>query len=190
MPRLFTAIELPEDTAAELHALHQPIAGARWIDPDEYHLTLRFAGDIDNGLAREFTANLAGIEVDAFELTVLGLGAFGGDDPHTVWAGIAPSPALDRLAKAHEKAARDAGLPPEKRAFKPHITLARLKHARVDAVARFLNRFSGYRSEPFFVAQTVLMSSRPLVGGGPFAIEERFPLRGGVYVSEDNEASW
>jgi 2'-5' RNA ligase len=190
MPRLFSAIELPDEVRAELYGLHQPLPSARWLKPDDYHLTLRFAGDIDNGLAREFVANLASVNVDAFELTVAGLGAFGGNDPHTVWAGVTPSPALDALARAHEKAARDAGLPPEKRTFKPHITLARMKGSRVDAVAMFLNRYSGYRSEPFFVGQAVLMSSRPMVGGGPYAIEDRFPLRGGLYVSEDSEASW
>jgi RNA 2',3'-cyclic 3'-phosphodiesterase len=190
MPRLFTAIEIPDVVRAELYALHQPLPGARWIDPAEYHLTLRFAGDINNGLAREFAANLASIDIDAFELTVEGLGAFGGNDPHTVYASFAPSPQLDALARAHEKAARDAGLPPEKRAFKPHITLARLRGSRVDAVAQYLTRYSGYRSEPFFAGQAVLMSSRPQTGGGPYAIEERYPLRGGLYVSEDYEASW
>jgi 2'-5' RNA ligase len=190
MPRLFTALELPKEVCAELSALHQPLPGARWLQPADYHLTLRFAGDIDNHLAREFVANLASIDIDAFELTVEGLGAFGGNDPHTVWAGVAPSATLDVLARAHDKAARATGLPPEKRAFKPHITLARLKGSRVDAVAKFLTRYSGYRSEPFFVGQTVLMSSRPLTGGGPYAVEDRFPLRGGLYVSEDYEASW
>ena len=190
MPRLFTALELPGDVRAELYGLHQPLPGARWVKPDDYHLTLRFAGEIEGGMAREFIANLAEIETDAFELTVSGLGAFGGNDPHSVWAGVAPSLALDALARAHEKAARNAGLPPEKHAFKPHITLARLKNARVDAVAQFLTRYSGYRSEPFFVGQAVLMSSRPRVGGGPYAIEDRFPLRGGLYVSDDSAASW
>lgn len=190
MPRLFTAIEIPDEVCAELYGLHQPLPGARWITPDSYHLTLRFAGDIDNLLAREFTANLAEVNVDAFELTVSGLGAFGGNEPRSVWAGVAPCPALDILAKAHEKAARNAGLPPDKRPFTPHITLARLKNSDPQAVAQYLTRYGGYRSEPFFVGQAVLMSSRPGVGGGPYAIEDRFPLRGGLYISEDSDASW
>ncbi|MEQ1669822.1 MAG: RNA 2',3'-cyclic phosphodiesterase [Hyphomicrobium sp.] len=190
MPRLFTALQIPEEICAELHGLHQPLPGARWMQPADYHLTLRFAGDINSGVAREFVANLASVEVDAFEVTVNGLGAFGGNDPHSIWAGVVPNPALDALARAHEKAARDAGLPPDKRPFTPHITLARLKTARVEDVAKFLTRYSGYRSEPFFVAQAVLMSSRPSAGGGPYAIEDRFPLRGGLYLSDDPEAAW
>lgn len=190
MPRLFTALEIPDDIAAELHGLHQPLPGARWIDPQHYHLTLRFVGDIDTMRAREFAANLAELSVDAFELTVSGLGAFGGNDPHAVWAGFAPSAGLDALARAHDKAARAAGIPPDKRPFKPHITLARMRNANVEAVARYLTRFGGYRSEAFFVGQAVLMSSRPGVGGGPYGIEDRFPLRGGLYVAEDGDATW
>ena len=190
MPRLFTAIELPGDVRTELRSLHSHIPGARWIEPANYHLTLRFFGDIGGSVARELIANLAEIEFDVFELRVLSLGVFGGNDPHTVWAGIQPSPQLDALARAHEKAARNAGLLQETRTYKPHITLARLRHARIEDVARFLSRSSGYRSAPFYVARTVLMSSKPGVGGGPYAIEDSFPLRGSGYVGEDADANW
>lgn len=190
MPRLFTAIEIPDDIRDELHRLRLPLPGARWISPESYHITLRFAGDIDNAKAREFTANLTSIEIDGFELRISGLGAFGGDDPHSIWAGVEPEPKLDELVRAHEKAARNAGLAPETRAFRPHVTLARLRHSNAEAVARFLTHYSGYRSEPFFVARTLLMSSRPSVGGGPYGIEDRFPVRGMEFLSEDGEASW
>jgi 2'-5' RNA ligase len=190
MPRLFTAIEIPDDIREELHRLHTPLPGARWIRPENYHITLRFAGDIDTAKAREFVANLANIEIDGFELRLSGLGAFGGDDPHAVWAGVEPNAKLDELARAHEKAARNAGIQPETRAFRPHVTLARLKHSNAEAVARFLTRYGGYRSEPFFVTRTLLMSSRPSVGGGPYGIEDRFPVRGMEFLSEDGEVSW
>jgi 2'-5' RNA ligase len=190
MPRLFTAIELPEDTCEELYRLRMPLPGARWIKPESYHITLRFAGDIANTDAREFADNLARIEPDGFELRVSGLGVFGGDDPHTLWAGVETTPELEELARAHEKAARNAGLPPETRAFKPHVTLARLKHSNVDAIARYLSRYSGYRSAPFFVGRTVLMSSRPGIGGGPYGIEERFPMRGMGFLADEGETAW
>lgn len=192
MPRLFTALAIPDEIAEELSHLHQPLPGARWIDPANYHITLRFAGDITPVQAREFADNLANIEIDAFELTVSGLGAFGGNSPRAIWAGIEANDSLDALARAHEKAARAAGLGIEKRPFKPHVTLARLNAASPENVARFLTRYSGYRSEPFFVAEALLMSSRPSVGGGPYGIEEHFPLRGGLYVDEDDdgEAAW
>lgn len=184
MPRLFTAIELPETVRAELHKLHIPLPGARWVKAQDYHATIRFFGDIEGGTARELTANLAEIEVDAFSVRISGLGAFGGHNPKTVFAEIEATPALEALARAHEKAARNAGLPPEKRPFKPHVTLARLQNSDAIAVARFLNRYSGYRSEPFFVARVALMSSKPFTGGGPYAIEDKYRLRGG-YDSDD-----
>jgi 2'-5' RNA ligase len=190
MPRLFTAIEVPDDIRDELHRLRLPLPGARWLKPESYHVTLRFAGDVTNGVAKEFAANLASIEMDSFELRISGLGAFGGDDPHSIWAGVEPQPRLEELARSHEKAARNAGLAPETRVFRPHVTLARLKHSNAEAVARFLTRTSGYRSEPFFVTRTLLMSSRPGVGGGPYGVEERFPVRGMEFLSEDGDATW
>jgi 2'-5' RNA ligase len=190
MPRLFTAIELPSELRGELYRLHQPLPGARWIHRDNYHVTLRFVGDIPRHEAREFADNLASIEVDPFELRITGLGVFGGNDPHAVWAAVDMSPALEELARAHEKAARNAGFPPEKRPFKPHVTLARLKHSNPQAIARFLTRYGGYRSQPIYVTRTVLMSSRPVTGGGPYAIEDIFPMRGGDFTFEDRDSVW
>lgn len=188
MPRLFTAIELPDNVRAELRQLHLPMPNARWLRPEDYHLTLRFAGDINNSLAEEFAANLAAIDTDAFEIRLSGLGAFGGNDPHNVWVGVEPSHELELLARAHEKAARAAGLTPDTRMFKPHVTLARLKYSSADAVARFFTRFGGYRSEPIYVSEFVLMSSKPMTGGGPYGAVECFPLRGGVFAADDDGA--
>jgi 2'-5' RNA ligase len=180
MPRLFTGIELPDDAREALARLRMPLAGAKWIDPGEMHVTLRFAGDIDNARAADFADALAQIDVDCFEVRISGVGAFGGNDPRVVWAGVEGGEALTELARLHEKAAREAGLQPEPRAFKPHVTLARLRGGRVDAVARVLQHHGAFRLEPFVVERFVLYSSRPQLGGGPYVIEEAFPLRGGM----------
>lgn len=184
MPRLFTAVELPEAVREDLAALEAPLGGARWVEEDNLHLTLRFAGDIDNRTADEFAAALGEIEAEPFSLQIAGLGAFGGNDPRTLYADIEPSPALERLARAHERAARNAGLAPEGRKFKPHVTLARLRHARVDDVARFLQSHGGLRCAPFAVTQFVLLSSRPNVGGGPYVEEAAYPLTLGGFPRE------
>lgn len=189
MPRLFTALPLPEDIRDELMDLEAPLAGAHWIDADDYHLTLRFAGDLDNPVAREFSDNLAAIDSDAFELRLAGVGAFGGKDPRIIYAGVAPSDALDALARAHDRAARNAGIAPARRPFKPHVTLARLKYASPEAVAGFLTRYGGYRSRPFNVTRFDLMSSRPQTGGGPYAVEESFLMRGS-WDAEDPAEDW
>lgn len=189
MARRFTAIEIPEEIRQDLKRMRVPLPGARWIDAQNFHLTLKFAGDIDNRVAREFAQNLARIEPDGFEIRLSGVGSFG-SEPHAIWAGVAPSTELDQLQRLHEKAARDAGLAAEKLQFKPHVTLARLKHANVDAVARFLTRNGAYQSDAFFVTRTLLMSSRPSVGGGPYAIEDSFPMRGMQHLEGDEHAEW
>ena len=179
MPRLFTAIELPEEVQDLLAELEQPLPGAKWVDTGNLHLTLRFFGDVNGGAARDLEAELNGVDTDAFEIHLTGLGVFGGDDPRVLWAGVSPSPALDALARAHERAARNAGLPPEKRPFKAHVTLARLRGASPAQAASYLSQRGMFKTAPFFVGRAVLLSSKPLVGGGPYVIEATYPLRGG-----------
>lgn len=190
MPRLFTAIEIPDALRPELKALHLPLPGARWVKPEDYHLTLRFAGDMNNIVAREFSANLESIEADAFALRLSSVGTFGSHDPRAVWAGVEPSTALDTLARAHERAARNAGLPPEKHSFKAHVTLAHLKNSHPQAVASYLSRYAAFRSEPFAVKNFVLLSSKPVTGGGPYVREETYPLQGGAWAQDDGSVAW
>jgi 2'-5' RNA ligase len=94
------------------------------------------------------------------------------------------------LARANERAARAAGLPPEGRTFKPHVTVARLKYAGPDAIARILGRIGAFRSRPFLVGRFVLFSSRPKVGGGPYVVEAAFPLRGGEFADFQDVEGW
>lgn len=194
MPRLFTGLELPLPVRESLARLRQPLPGARWIDPSELHLTLRFFGDVDNLVARELDGFLDQIGADAFEFSLSGVGAFGGNDPRIVWAGVVPNPQLDALAQANERAARMAGLLPEGRNFQPHVTLARLRNSDATAVARYLQRHGGFRSEPIEVDHFTLFGSKPRTGGGPYSIERRFPLRGFAWNEDDDddegERSW
>ncbi len=176
MPRLFSAIEIPQSIAARLTLLRAGLTGARWIDPENYHLTLRFIGDVDGVTARDFTHALGSIAAAPFELRLNGIGSFGGRKPRAIFAGIAPSDALDTLRRANECAAREAGLPPEGRNFTPHVTLARLRRARADAIAAYLECQGGIAAEPFMVSRFVLYSSRNSVGGGPYVVEAAYDL--------------
>jgi len=185
MPRLFAGIELPKEVCLSLAALRQPLPGAKWIEPEDFHISLRFVGDIDNRAAREFSDELSRIELMAFELRLNGLGAFGGNEPRALWAAVSVEPQLETLARMVERAARSAGLGPEPRNFKPHVTLARLRSTPVELVARFLQRNGAFRSDPFAVNRFVLFSSRPKVGGGPYVVEAGFPLLGGSFDALD-----
>ena len=177
MPRLFAGIEIPEPLARRLSFAKAALPGARWIDPENYHLTLRFIGDVDGAVARDFIQSLGMIEASPFELKLDGLGSFGGNKPRAIWAAIAPSPALESLQRATERAARESGLPPEPRNFKPHITLARLRGSRAGDVAHYLGLRGAFLSEPFPVSRFVLFSARDSIGGGPYVVEAAYLLK-------------
>lgn len=171
MPRLFTGLEIPDHIIDRLAMLRGKLPGARWIDPDRYHITLRFAGDIDDLSARSFASALSEIDFNSFQLAFTGLGSFGGNKPRALWAGLKPSESLLRLQRAHERAARLAGLPAEPRNFAPHVTLARLRDTRPQALAEYLSYFGGFMTEPFTAERFVLFSSRSNQGGGPYVVE-------------------
>jgi RNA 2',3'-cyclic 3'-phosphodiesterase len=190
MPRLFSAIEIPRRIAERLTTLRSGLSGARWIDPENYHLTLRFIGDVDGATARDFTNALGEIDLPPFDLKLNGLGSFGGKKPRNLFVEIEPSPALDALQRATERAARKAGLPPEGRNFKPHVTLARLRGARPDTVATYLERQGGVRAEPFTVNRFVLFSSRDSVGGGPYVIEAAYELEDAYDADDADELGY
>ncbi len=177
MPRLFTAIEIPEIVRAQLDLVRGTLPGAKWVEVEDMHLTIRFFGDIGNLEADELVSALARVDFDPFELKITDLGVFGGREPRALYAGIAESEPLTALYRASERAARAARLPPEARAFKPHITLARLKNTKPEMVARFLSARPPLQAWPFTVECFTLMSSRPGSGGGPYVREEHFDAR-------------
>jgi 2'-5' RNA ligase len=76
-----------------------------------------------------------------------------------------------------ERICQRVGLPPDPRKFTPHVTLARLKHCRLDDVVHYLSGRSNFYTAPFAVSRFVLLSSKESVGGGPYLTEEVFPLR-------------
>lgn len=185
MPRLFTGLGLPDSVRHHLAMLTFPLPGAKWVEPDNLHLTLRFAGDIENHQAQEFADALSHIRCPAFEIRLQGLGVFGNKSPTALWAAVAPNPTLANLARQHETAARQAGLTPESRKFTAHVTLARFKHTRVERVARFLERNGAFASQPFLVDEFVLYSARPRTGGGPYVVEQSFPLIHPAHTTPD-----
>jgi len=178
MPRLFTAIEIPRLIRQHLGLMRAPLVGARWIEPEDMHITLRFAGDIDGRTADEFAGLLAQVRARPFHITIKGVGAFGGREPRVLWAGVEAGSELDALYRANERAARAAGIEPAARDFKPHVTLARMRGAREHLVARFLEENGGLRTAPFLVTRFVLLSARPGSGGPPYGVEEAFPFEG------------
>lgn len=176
MPRLFTALEIPRDAALSLSLLRGGLPGARWIDVENYHLTLRFFGDIEGHVADEVANALDRVRRPAFSLALSGVGAFGSKKPHAVWAGVSASPDLAALQAEIERICQRLGLPPDPRKFSPHVTLARLRNTAPQDVAHYLSARGNFATAPFKVGRFVLMSSRESVGGGPYVVEEAWPL--------------
>ena len=127
MLRLFVGIEFPPELKLRLSLLCTGVAGARWVDAGNFHLTLRFIGEIAEDVAADVDEALARIKAPRFTLQLAGTGVFGGNRPRALWVGAERSPELVRLHDRIEQALIRAGLEPEGRKYAPHVTLARLR---------------------------------------------------------------
>jgi 2'-5' RNA ligase len=160
MIRLFAALAIPPEIAQALARRQAGVEGARWRPPDSLHVTLRFFGELREDVARDLDAELASVRGRPFDLELSGVGAFGeGPDIHAIWAGVSENEPLARLAKACETAARRAGLKPEARHYRPHVTLAYLRHADPAEVARWIQANNLLKSPPIRVESFGLYSS-------------------------------
>lgn len=177
MPRLFTALTLPDDVTMWLSGLHGGLKGARWIDPENYHVTLRFIGDVDHATADEIVHALDRVARAPIPLTLSGLGSFGSKKPHSVWARVEPTPALMELQGELERLIQRLRLPAEGRRYTPHVTLARLRGTSAAEAADWLSLRGGFFAPTFTADHFALMSSKDSVGGGPYVVEDRFALR-------------
>ena len=176
MPRLFTGLELPDAVVGQLALMRGGIVGARWLEPEDYHITLRFIGDIDAGAARDIDETLADIRRPKAPVRFEGLSWFGGDKPRAIVARVKPEPALMDLQAEHERRLRRIGVEPETRKYTPHVTLARLRGVRQASVAGYLAEHGTLSAEPFDAERFVLYSAREGSGGGPYVVEAAYPL--------------
>ena len=176
MYRLFVAIRPPGPVRVRLAALTGGVRGARWQDDDQLHLTLRFSGEVDRHLAGDVDTALAGIRHPPFEIALSGIGAFERrGQPATLWAGVTPHEPLAALHRKVDQALVRAGLEPERRAFHPHITLARLGRGGgpVDA---FIAGAGGLSGPDFTVDRFGLYESRLSPEGAAYTLVESYSL--------------
>ena len=178
MPRLFTGVEIPPEVGAALSSLRGGLPGARWIDPENYHLTLRFIGDVDDVTAHEVASLLGRVRRGPFELRMEGVMSFGGRKPRAVVARVSPEPALLDMQAEHERLMQRIGLEPEGRKYTPHVTLARLRDSSNRQVAEYLAARGLFRTPAFEVSRFVLFSARASTGCGPYVVEAAYPFNG------------
>ncbi len=160
MIRLFVALTLPERLRTRLAGLGGGVPGARWIEPANLHLTLRFIGETEEGALSDLDAELARIDAAGFDLVLDGVGQFGtGRKVHSLWAGVDRNEALLHLQAKVESAVVRAGFAPEPRKFQAHVTLARLRDPNPERVMRFLAGNNLFRSQPEAITSFTLYRS-------------------------------
>lgn len=186
MMRLFVAIPLPEALCDRLAQMSGGLDNTRWVDPENMHLTLRFLGELDGREAADVDATLGAISAPTFELELTGVDTFGnGKKVSTLWVGVdAPEP-LTRLQNKVEKAVQRAGLEPEGRKFRPHVTLARFKGPPGPKLETFLQQYALFRSGPVHVDRFVLYSSKLTPKGPIYRAEAEYPLEPAVPPGAD-----
>jgi len=158
--RLFVGIPLSLAIRERLALLASGLPGARWVRPESLHVTLRFIGEVDEGQAEDIDAVLAAIRAPAFPVTVAGVGCFDrGRRVHTVWAGVEAGAAIGHLYEKVESAVVRCGFPPERRNFKAHVTLARLRGTPTRRVGEFIQTRQGFLGGPFTAGNFTLFRS-------------------------------
>ena len=176
MLRLFVGIAFPPELKLRLSLLCGGVAGAKWVDAGNLHLTLRFVGEVDEGVAADIDDALARLQARRFTLQLAGAGVFGNGKPRQLWVGVEREPALSALQGKIEQALIRIGIPPEPRKFAPHVTLARLREARRDDVQRFLALNAQFRAAPLAVERFSLIASYPTKAGSVYEDQADYPL--------------
>jgi len=159
--RLFVALDLPWSLRERLSGLGFGLQGARWVAPENYHATLRFIGEVPRHTAEEIDMALAALRGRPFPLVLAGVGTHEKAGRSTaLWVGVERHPALDHLQSKIETALQRVGLPPERRRFAPHVTLARLDNAAAPKLGAWVQAHNLFRADPVPVEHFTLFSSR------------------------------
>ncbi|APH53605.1 2'-5' RNA ligase [Granulibacter bethesdensis] len=158
--RLFVGLDLPWILKDELYGIAYGLPGARWISPENYHLTLRFIGDVPGHRADELDLALSSLRARGFSLVLTGIGIFERAGRSTLYVGVEKNPQLDHLQNKIETALQRVGLPAERRRFMPHVTLARLDGTAENRLASYVQSHNLFRTDPIPVEHFTLFSSQ------------------------------
>jgi 2'-5' RNA ligase len=177
MPRLFVAIDLPEELRGQVSSLYYGIPKTRWTPPEQLHLTLRFIGEVDGQLFRQIVDQLETVKFDQFSLQFNGLGYFPPRrHPNILWVGVNKNEALTQLQRRLETCLVKLGLEPEHRKFHPHLTIARLAPVTsLGKLADYLALNGAFTLPAFTVRDFRLYSSHLTRQGADHQLEAKFP---------------
>jgi RNA 2',3'-cyclic 3'-phosphodiesterase len=176
MLRLFVGIALPEDLRNRISLMASGVPGAHWVDPGTYHVTVRFIGEVDEGVASDIDEALLRLRAKRFEVSLAGVGHFGA---RTLWVGVERNEALVALHGKIDAALIRLGLEPERRRYAPHVTLARLKGAIDERLTTYLAEHALFRAPPFRVAHFSLVASYLTKAGAIYEDQAEYALAPG-----------
>ncbi len=176
--RLFVGLDLPWPLRQRIVALAgSGIPGARWVPPENYHLTLRFIGEVPGYRAEEIDLALSALRARQFALTLSGLGTFAkGGRSSALWVGVERNPQLDHLQNKIETALQRCGLEPERRRFQPHVSLARLDNVADGKLVSYVQAHNLFRADPMPVEHFTLFSSLRGNEASFYTAEVEYPL--------------
>jgi len=174
MLRLFVGIALPPPLKLQLSLIAAGVPGAKWVNPGNYHVTLRFIGEVDEGQAADIDDALLQIRAPRFEVTLATVGHFG---LRMLWVGIERNPALQHLHEKIESALNRLGHVPEERRYTPHVTLARLKGTHETKLQAYLSEHALFRAAPFAVERFSLVASYLTKSGAIYEDQADYALR-------------
>lgn len=177
MLRLFVGLSVPDDVAASLAGLANGMPGARWVAPENLHVTLRFIGEVSEADAEDIHIELSKLVAKTFSFDIAGMDTFGqGRKAHALFAGVPLTTDLELLQTRTESAVARAGQPRETRKFKPHVTIARLKNAPETHLLGFIQVHNLFRAGPIPVDHFILYESRMGKGGSAYFSLAEYPL--------------
>ncbi len=179
MPRLFIALPVPDDIADELTALQSGVPDARWVPPENFHVTLCFAGEVQGAVMRDLEEELSDATGPKFPVALGGVDQLSsGKQPRALVALVERSDRLERLQQKVSTITRHCGVEVERRKFRPHITLARFRNGAETGhhIAQFMASHAQFRAGPWVAEHFSLYSSRQGRSGSIYAEEAMYQL--------------
>ncbi|GAA5104585.1 RNA 2',3'-cyclic phosphodiesterase [Bartonella jaculi] len=178
MQRLFSALQIPQETTSALISLQNGLPNAQWINPQNFHITLSFFGEVEDGVADEIIRSLDTIKLPPFALKTNGFKVFGSEDaPHSLVVRIEPCETLNLLHEQMQNIRNRLKLTPDEKQFTPHITLARLLDIRPQDLPPYLSHRSDFSFPPFEIDRFVLLLSPSPESNSPYIVKGSWVLQ-------------
>ncbi|EJF98165.1 2'-5' RNA ligase [Bartonella vinsonii subsp. arupensis Pm136co] len=179
MQRLFSALQIPQQTTEALISLQNGLPNAQWINPQNFHITLSFFGEVESSVANALIRAFDTIKLPPFVLQPRGFEIFGSENaPHSLVVRIEPCETLSLLHEKMQCIRSNLSLKPDEKQFIPHITLARLLDIKPEALPSYLSSRSDFSFSPFEVNHFVLLLSLSPSSDDPYIVKKSWILRG------------